>query len=180
MQKSVDMNIKPIKTEKDYKQAMLWLENLFDAKKCTPKRIMIFILLLPFILMAQSNNNITEDFLQSFADAFNAHDTKAIMSHMTIDCVFEASAGPEVNGEKFVGQKQVKRAFENVFASFPDARWSTPRHFISGDRGFTEWIFTGTRKDGTKVEVTGCDLFTFKNGKIAVKNSYRKNRFPTK
>jgi hypothetical protein len=25
----------------------------------------------------------------SFADAFNAHDIKAIMSHMTDDCVFE-------------------------------------------------------------------------------------------
>jgi hypothetical protein len=27
---------------------------------------------------------------------------------------------------------------------------------------------------------TGCDLFTFRNGKIAVKNSFRKNRPPIK
>jgi hypothetical protein len=26
------------------------------------------------------------------------------------------------------------------------------------------------------VEVTGCDIFTFRDGKIAVKNSYRKQR----
>lgn len=140
------------------------------------KRCITILLLLPFFLMAQSNKTVTEDLLQSFADAFNAHDAMAIMSHMTEDCVFEASAGPDVNGEIFTGQEQVKKAFENVFATFPDARWSSPRHFISGDRGFTEWIFTGTKKDGTKVEVTGCDLFTFKNGKIAVKNSYRKQR----
>lgn len=31
------MYIKPIKTIKDYEQAMLRLENLFDAKKGTPK-----------------------------------------------------------------------------------------------------------------------------------------------
>lgn len=31
------MNIKPIKTKKDYDQAMLRLENIFDAKKGTPK-----------------------------------------------------------------------------------------------------------------------------------------------
>ncbi|MBK8774737.1 MAG: transcriptional regulator [Chitinophagaceae bacterium] len=31
------MNIKPIKTKKDYEQAMIRLENLFDAKKGTPK-----------------------------------------------------------------------------------------------------------------------------------------------
>jgi ketosteroid isomerase-like protein len=138
------------------------------------------LLLLPFFLMAQSNKKVTKDFLQSFADAFNAHDIRAIMSHMTEDCVFEASAGPDTDGQKFIGQEQVKKAFEDVFSIFPDAHWGSPRHFISGDRGFSEWIFTGTKKDGTKVEATGCDLFTFKDGKIAIKNSYRKNRLSTK
>ena len=140
------------------------------------KAALTFILLLPILLMAQTNNKVTKEFLQSFADAFNAHDTRAIMLHMTEDCVFEASAGPDADGEKFIGQEQVKQAFENVFTVFPDAKWSKATHFIAGDRGFSEWIFTGTKTDGTRVEVTGCDLFTFKNGKIAVKNSYRKNR----
>jgi len=128
----------------------------------------------------KKNNSmdVTVQFLQSFVDAFNAHDVAAIMSQMTDDCVFEASAGPDFNGEKFTGQQQVKEAFEKVFETFPDAHWGNPRHFVSGDRGFSEWIFTGTKTDGTNVEVTGCDLFTFKDGKISVKNSYRKNRFP--
>jgi len=130
--------------------------------------------------MEQSDKEVTEDFLRSFADAFNAHDINAVMSHMTDDCVFEASAGPDFNGEKFTGQKQVKKAFEDVFATYPDAHWDNPVHFISGNRGFSEWIFTGTKSDGTKVEVTGCDLFTFKDGKIAIKNSYRKNRQSSK
>ncbi len=132
--------------------------------------------------MAQPGKHmeVTENLLQSFADAFNAHDVKAIMSFMTDDCVFEASAGQYIDGEKFTGQEQVKNAFENVFATFADARWSNARHFISGNRGFSEWVFTGTKPDGSKVEVTGCDLFTFKDGKIAVKNSYRKNRLPSK
>jgi len=144
------------------------------------KKVFIFLLLLPILIMAQTNVEVTEDFLQSFADAFNAHDANAIMSHMTDDCVFEASAGPDFNGERFTGQIQVKKAFEDVFATFPDAHWGNPKHFILGNRGFSEWIFTGTKLDGTKVEVTGCDLFTFKDGKIAVKNSYRKHRLPRK
>jgi ketosteroid isomerase-like protein len=130
--------------------------------------------------MAQSNKEITVDFLQSFADAFNNHDIKAIMSLMTEDCVFEASAGPDFDGEKFAGQEQVKKAFEYVFATFPDAHWGNSRHFILGNKGFSEWIFTGTKLDGLKIEVTGCDLFTFEDGRIAIKNSYRKNRLPTK
>jgi len=142
------------------------------------KGALIFLLLSPTLLMAQSNKEVTVDFLQSFADAFNAHDVEVIMYHLTDDCVFEASAGPDFDGEKFYGQQQVKEAFEKVFETFPDAHWDNPKHFVSGDRGFSEWIFTGTKSDGTKIEVTGCDLFTFKDGKIAVKNSYRKNRHP--
>ena len=129
--------------------------------------------------MAQSPI-VTKDFLQSFVDAFNAHDITAIMSHMTDDCVFEASAGTDFNGEKFTGQDEVKKAFKDVFSTFPDGHWGNPQHFISENRGFSEWTFTGTKSDGTKVEVTGCDLFTFKNGKIAIKNSYRKNRLLVK
>lgn len=140
------------------------------------KEVLIFLLLLPILSMGQSKKQVTKDFLQSFVDAFNAHDVKAIMSHMTADCVFEASAGPDVNGEKFTGEEQVKKAFENVFATFRDANWGNPKHFILGEKGLSEWIFTGTKSDGTRVEVTGCDLFTFKDGKIAIKNSYRKNR----
>lgn len=142
------------------------------------KGALTFLLFLPTLVMAQTNKNVTEDFLQSFADAFNAHDVKAIMSHMTLDCVFEASAGPDVNGEKFSGQEEVRKAFEAVFALYPDALWNHARHFVSGNRGYSEWVFTGTKADGTRVEVTGCDLFTFRDGKIAIKNSYRKNRMP--
>ena len=144
------------------------------------KLTFIVIILFPLFLMAQSKTEVTEAFLRSFANAFNAHDVKLIMSHMTNDCVFEASAGPDLNGEKFTGQEQVKKAFESVFETFADAHWGNDRHFVFGNRGLSEWVFTGTKKDGTKVEVTGCDLFTFKDGKIFIKNSCRKNRIPKK
>ena len=98
------------------------------------------------------------------------------MSMMTDDCVFEASAGPEVDGQRSEGREAVRAAYAAVFEAFPDAHWANARHFIAGTRGVSEWTFTGTQKDGRRVEVTGCDLFTFRDGKIAIKNSYRKNR----
>ena len=67
-------------------------------------------------------------------------------------------------------------AFARVFSIFPDAHFGSPRHFLAGDRGCTEWTFTGTGADGKRVEVLGCDLFTFRDGKIALKSSYFKNR----
>lgn len=114
--------------------------------------------------------------LERFADAWNRHDLDALMSMMTDDAVFAASAGPDVDGERSEGRQAVRAAYAAVFEAFPDAHWADARHFVAGARGVSEWTFSGTRRDGQRVEVTGCDLFTFRDGRIAVKNSYRKNR----
>ena len=76
----------------------------------------------------------------------------------------------------YVGTDQIRSGIADVFSTFPDARWHGPRHFVAGERGVSEWVFTGTARDGTAVEVQGCDIFTFRDGLIAVKNSYRKQR----
>ena len=122
---------------------------------------------------------VTTEFLQAFADAWNAHDADALMTFMTDDCAFEASAGPDAWGTRAQGVEAVRAAFVDVWSTFPDAHWGHARHFVCGDRGVSEWTFTGTRRDGGRIEVNGCDLFTFRNGKIALKNSYRKNRPPS-
>ncbi len=128
--------------------------------------------------MPKATHQVTVEVLQDFADAWNRHDADAIMSFMTDDCVFEASAGPDVFGARHVGREAVRAGFADVWTTFPDAHWGSARHFVVGDRGVSEWTFSGTRADGTRVEVHGCDLFTFRDGKIALKNSYRKHRPP--
>ena len=125
--------------------------------------------------MSQEIAEVTAEVLQAFADAWNRHDAEALMSFMTDDCVFEASGGPETWGTRYVGRDAVRAGYAEVWSTFPDAHWGNARHFVAGDRGVSEWTFTGTRTDGSRVEVNGCDLFTFQGGKIAVKNSYRKN-----
>ena len=128
--------------------------------------------------MPNSTNAVTVEVLQQFADAWNRHDANALMAFMSEDCVFEASAGPDAAGTRYVGREAVRAGFSEVWVTYPDAKWSDARHFICGDRGVSEWTFTGTRADGSRVEVHGCDVFTFRAGKIALKNSYRKNRPP--
>jgi steroid delta-isomerase-like uncharacterized protein len=128
--------------------------------------------------MSNAIADVTTTTLQAFADAWNRHDIDGLMSFMTDDCVFEASAGAEVCGARYAGRDAVRAGFSEVWATYPDAHWAGARHFVQGDRGVSEWTFSGTRADGTRVEVNGCDLFTFRDGKIHVKNSYRKNRSP--
>lgn len=126
--------------------------------------------------MQKVNPEVTAEVLQAFAEAWNRHDLDALMSFMAADCVFESSAGADVCGTRYVGTEAVRAGFADVWESFPDAHWANARHFVHGDRAVSEWTFTGTRADGTRVEVHGCDLFTLRDGKIALKNSYRKNR----
>ena len=116
--------------------------------------------------------------LVAFADAWNRHDIDTIMSFMTADCVFEASAGPDVCGTRSVGAQEVRAAFIDVWTTFPDAQWRDAHHHLCGDLGLSEWTFCGTRADGARIEVNGCDLLTFQGDKIRLKNSYRKNRPP--
>jgi steroid delta-isomerase-like uncharacterized protein len=121
---------------------------------------------------------VATELLEAFAAAWNRHDVDALMSFMTPDCVFESSAGPDVCGTRYQGEEAVRAGYVQVWTTFPDAHWGNARHFVCGNRGVSEWTFTGTRDDGTRVEVHGCDLFAFRDGKIALKNSYRKNRPP--
>jgi steroid delta-isomerase-like uncharacterized protein len=128
--------------------------------------------------MKTTTPEATIELLQAFADAWNRHDADALMSFMAEDCIFEASAGDEVWGTRYAGRQAVRAGFAEVWETFPDAHWANARHFVHADRGVSEWTFTGTRADGTRVEVHGCDLFTLRDGKILLKNSYRKNRPP--
>lgn len=125
----------------------------------------------------QTTDAVTVELLQAFADAWNSHDIDHLMSFMTRDCVFESWAGPDACGTRYEGCDAVRAGFMKAWQDFPDARWNRPRHWIAGDHGVSEWTFTGTRAaDDAFVEVNGCDLFTFCDGKIRVKNSWRKLR----
>ncbi len=117
--------------------------------------------------------------LEDYSDAWNAHDIDRIMAYMTSDCVFETGGGTEHYGTRFQGKAAVRERFIEVWTDLPDVRFTNALHFIQGEHGCSEWTFVGTRLDGTRVEIDGCDLFTFEGGKIRSKRSYIKHRRTT-
>jgi hypothetical protein len=56
----------------------------------------------------------------------------------------------------------------------PDIVYGQDRRWTSGDRGVSEWTIRGTRSTGEPIEVRGCDLFEFSDGKISRKDSFWK------
>jgi ketosteroid isomerase-like protein len=114
--------------------------------------------------------------LRAIAHAFDTHDLDAIMEHFAADAVFESPRGSEAFGTRFVGRDAVRAAFAGRFAGIPDVRYLDDEHFVDGDRGASEWTLSGTTTDGQRLEVRGCDLWTFRDGKVLVKDSYWKLR----
>ena len=69
--------------------------------------------------MTELKAQVTTEVLQAFADAWNRHDADALKSFMIDDCVFEASAGPDVCGMLYRGREEVRAGFAEVWATFP-------------------------------------------------------------
>ena len=116
--------------------------------------------------------------LEDYSDAWNAHDIDRIMAYMSDDCVFETGGGSERYGTRVEGFAAVRDRFIEVWTDIPDVRFEGALHFVMGEHGCSEWTFVGTSPDGQRIEIDGCDLFTFENGKITSKRSYLKNRTP--
>ena len=122
------------------------------------------------------NQKEIEKFIKEVFSLFNQHDIEAVMSCFTDDCVFLTPGGDHIYGNKIEGKQAVRASFQNVFDTVKDAAWEDTSHVVDGDRVFSEWIYSGTDIDGNRTEVQGIDVFTIRDGKIAVKQAFRKNR----
>lgn len=114
--------------------------------------------------------------LKATFDAFNRHDIAAVMTHFAEDCVFTTVGGAEVFGTRIEGRAAIAKAFAAVWTAMPDAEWADHRHFVCGDRAVSEWTFRGTDAEGRRTEAQGVDLFTLRDGKLVMKQAFRKQR----
>ena len=114
------------------------------------------------------------DVLERMLEAFNRHDLEAIMSLFAEGRVFEAPRGPDPWGRRFEGKDAVARGLGARFTGIPDVRYESHGDFVSGERGASEWTLRGTTADGQRLEVRGCDLWTFRGDEVLVKNSFWK------
>ena len=119
------------------------------------------------------------DVLTEVLEAFNRHDLDAIMAHFAEDCVLETPRGPDPWGRRFVGKSEVRRGLAARFEGIPDVHYEGGGHFVCGDRGLSEWTISGTTVEGERIEVRGCDLWTFgDDDTVTRKDSFWKIREP--
>jgi ketosteroid isomerase-like protein len=116
------------------------------------------------------------DILRDIAHGFDTHDLDRIMRHFAENAVFESPRGRDPWGTRLEGIEAVRSAFAARFDGIPDVRYQGDDHFVDGDRGASQWTLSGTTTDGQRIEIRGCDLWTFRDGQIVKKDSYWKIR----
>jgi taurine dehydrogenase small subunit len=112
--------------------------------------------------------------LDRLVDAFNRGDGEAAVALFADDAVFENSRGPDPWGRRYVGRDAIRQGIAERFAALPRGEYGDMEHFVSGNRGFSEWTLRATTAEGEDIEVRGCDIWTFTDDLIARKSSFWK------
>jgi len=143
------------------------LSELFGCNNKTTEKIM----------QTQTNlqeMTITVDTLKQILEAFNRHDLDVIMEFFSDDCSFDSRKGSDPWGKCSIGKEQVREALSDRFKGIPDVHYGEDRHWGANNMGVSEWTLTGTTTSGVSLNVRGCDLWEFRNGKVIRKDSYWK------
>ena len=77
------------------------------------------------------------------------------------------------DGDSRVGTPSA-RALAPASPRFPDVHYGDGGRFVAGERGVSEWTLTGTTVHGARLNVRGCDIWTFSGIEVHVKNSFWK------
>lgn len=111
--------------------------------------------------------------IRDFSEAWGRKDLAALAALLDEEAVYEASVGPEP-GTTYRGKRAVLDGCQAMFAHDDGSRSETLAIYAAGEHGVCEWKYIWPGKGGAEASVWGCDLFTFRNGKILRKNAFRK------
>lgn len=102
--------------------------------------------------------------VQRLHQATNDHDLDALVACFAPDYRNETPAHPE---RGFTGRAQVRKNWEQIFASIPDLTTEVLRLTVDGDTVWTEWEHRGTRHDGSQHRMRGVVIFGVVDGLAA-------------
>lgn len=113
----------------------------------------------------------TLDVVERFIASVGRHDVDAILASMTDDAVYE-NFGEDVDRGRHEGHESIGKAFAAVFAAYPDCASDTDELFASGDKCCYCWTMRWTEPDGSAASSSGTDVFTVRDGKVALKRTF--------
>jgi ketosteroid isomerase-like protein len=106
---------------------------------------------------------------ERLAQAMNAHHLEAQLACFHDDYRSEQPAHP---ARTFTGRAQVRQNWSELFESIPDFQAELLRLAVVGNEEWAEWIWQGTKEDGTPLEERGVSIFGIRDGRIAWAHLY--------
>ncbi|MEP6661089.1 MAG: nuclear transport factor 2 family protein [Acidimicrobiales bacterium] len=103
-----------------------------------------------------------EPMLERLSRATNDHDLEALADCFAPDYRNETPAHP---ARGFAGRSQVRKNWEQIFASVPDITARVLRCAVDGDTVWSEWEMRGTRRDGVGHLMRGVVIFGVDGGR---------------
>jgi ketosteroid isomerase-like protein len=97
-------------------------------------------------------------------EAMNAHDLEGHLACFNEDYRSEQPAHP---ARTFRGREQVRENWSKVYESIPDFQAELLRLAVVGEEEWGEWIWRGTKEDGTPLEERGVIIVGIRDGQIA-------------
>src|SRR5262249_43923725 len=103
-------------------------------------------------------------------DALNARDRAATVALFASDSVFHPGAA----GATFEGPAAIADALFWVLGAHKTRQFETVYEEFAGDEAFNEWKWAGVTNEGEPAESHGCDYYRIRDGKVAVRSTFRK------
>ncbi len=97
-------------------------------------------------------------------DAMNSHDLDALLDCFDEDYKSEQPVHP---GRGFGGRDQVRANWSTIFAAVGDFAAVLVTHCQDENREWSEWRWTGTRQDGSILDMAGVIIVGVRDGRIA-------------
>ena len=110
--------------------------------------------------------------LERLHRAMNDHDLEGFVANFHDDYSSEQPVHPE---RAFRGRAQVHDNWEAIFGGVLDFRADLIRSICHAETGWAEWLWHGTRRDGSRFEMRGVTVFGVRYGRIAWGRLYMEN-----
>jgi ketosteroid isomerase-like protein len=112
--------------------------------------------------MHEQGTDPTLAVVERLRDAMNQHDLEALVDVFDAGFLSETPAHPQ---RTFRGLDQVRRNWEQIFAGVPDLHADLLDAVVEGDTVWSEWDWSGTRRDGSAHRMRGVTIQRVKDSR---------------
>jgi ketosteroid isomerase-like protein len=108
--------------------------------------------------------------VRALTDALNDRDRGATVALFAPDGVFRPGAA----GACVEGPAAIADALFGFLDAHKSGQFETIHEVFAGDEAYHEWKWAGLTDNGEPSETHGCDYYLVRDGKVAVRSTFRK------